>query len=48
MGQFMKVLVIDRNAAVFSDLDKVMRNDPRSEASPSSSAPATSPTWRPA
>jgi len=29
MGQFMKVLVIDRNAAVFSDLDKVMRNEPK-------------------
>jgi hypothetical protein len=29
MGQFMKVLVIDRNAAVFADLEKVMKDEPK-------------------
>jgi Type II secretion system (T2SS), protein G len=28
MGQFMKVLVIDRNATVFADLEKVMKDEP--------------------
>jgi general secretion pathway protein G len=29
MGQFMKVLVVDRNAAVFADLDKVIKDEPK-------------------
>lgn len=29
MGQFMKVLVIDRNATVFKDLQMVMKNEPK-------------------
>src|ERR1051325_11949521 len=29
MGQFMKVLVIDRNDAVFKDLDRVLKEEPK-------------------